>query len=409
MYIAENERRFLIPGTLGMGLVEGYESIDLPLAKPELRANLEKDLQLICDGHKQPADVLREQIRIHKEAFEKILARSATIDASMANRLQETPVDGPEPQPTTQFQEVHKCPRCSSMVALKTVTDGRIMLTCLGFPACKQSMWLPQEFFKEAVVTEDVCERCGPGFKKIRLKLKGMHLVSFLNANNVEGLSYVTCTACDRSLKDLCQQDSDRQSNGNSTSRQAHNTTTVANSSSNNGFINPNRRNYQNNSSRTSANQSGVSNDGAGNNNRTNGTGNNRPNTNNQRNRGDGNSNRPPSNNNDTEVKCPKCGKVLSPLTAHTATNNGRQFYRCCDNYFKWADEIAMPTSSTRTSENQFPIVSNYILFSIKKCLFQPKLQLVEPILVMIQQTVNHPVMLPVKLNVQYAVELLNY
>lgn len=329
-----------------MGLVEGYESIDLPLAKPQLRANLEKDLQLICDGHKQPTDVLREQIRIHKEAFEKILARSTTIDATLANRLQEQPRDGPEPQPTTQFQEVHKCPRCSSVIALKSVADNRIMLTCLGYPACKESMWLPQEFFKEAVVTDDICPNCGPGFKKIKLKLKGMHLASFLNVNNVEGLSYVTCPACDRSLKELCGQDNDRPSNGNSTSRPV--AATVAESPGNNGYINPNRRNYRGgqSTSMTSANQSTVaSNPGAG----SGGVSNNRPNTNTPRNHGDGNSNRPTSNNNDSEVKCPKCGKVLSPITAHTAANQGRQFYKCCDNYFKWADEIATSsTSSTR-------------------------------------------------------------
>lgn len=350
VYIAENERRFLIPGILGMGLVEGYESIDLPLAKPQLRANLEKDLQLICDGHKQPADVLQEQIRIHKEAFEKILARSTTIDATLANRLQETPVDAPEPQPTTQFQEVHKCPRCSSMMALKTVTDGRFMLTCLGFPACKQSMWLPQEYFKDAVVADDICENCGPGYKKLKLKLKAMHLISFLNANNVEGLTYVTCPACDRSLKDLCVQDNDRQNTGNSTIRLGNNTT-VADSPRNNGFINPNARNYRGgqNTSRSTANQNATLNDNGsvGNNRSTGGVANNRPN--NPRNQGDGNSNRrPPDNNNGSEVKCPKCGKVLSPITSNTSNNPNRKFYKCCDNYFKWADEIAIPTSSTR-------------------------------------------------------------
>ncbi|KAG4068472.1 hypothetical protein HA402_004813 [Bradysia odoriphaga] len=346
LYIAENERRFLIPGTLGMGLVEGYESIEIPLAKPQLRANLEKDLQLICDGRKQPDDVLREQIRIHKEVFEKILAGISAMDATLANRLQETPVNVPAPQATTQFHEVHKCPRCSAMIALKTVNDGRIMLTCLGFPACKQSMWLPQDYFKDAVITDDVCENCGPGYKKIRLKLKGMHLLSFLNANNVEGLSYKTCPACDRSLKDLCGQENDRQTS--SSSRQG-NTTTVADSPRNNGnYINPNARNYRgaSNTPRTSANQTSVlSNDSA-----SRPSGNGTANGNNTRNRGDGNtSRRPPSNSNDSEVKCPICGKVLTPLTSKTPANPGRQFYKCCENYFKWADEIAAP--STRTTQ----------------------------------------------------------
>ncbi len=345
VYIAENERRYLIPGTLGMGLVEGYESVDLPLAKPQLRANFEKDLKLICDGQKQPADVLREHVRIHKEAFQKIIASASTIDATLSNRLQETPVVGPEPQATTQFQEVHKCPRCSAMVAMKTMNENRIMLTCLGYPACNQSMWLPQEYFKEAVVTENVCENCGPGYKKIKLKLKGMHLVSFLNANNVEGLSYVTCPACDRSLKDLCAQDNVRQNTGDNSSRQGNNSTVVADSTRNNGnYINPNTRNNRGGQNTSRANRTNTSTNDR--------VGNSRANSSNQ---GNGNNSRRPPDDNNTEVKCPKCGKVLTPITSHTATNPGRQFYKCCD-YFKWADEMATAsgstTSTTTTSRN---------------------------------------------------------
>lgn len=317
-----------------MGLVEGYESIDLPLAKPQLRAGLEKDLQQICDGLKQPADVLREQIRVYKEVFEKILQRSTTVDATLANRLQAQPVDSPEPLRTNQFQDVHKCPRCSGVVALKHMPDNRIMLTCLGYPACKNSMWLDQ-YFKEAVVTDEVCQNCGPGFKKIKLKLKGMHVSSFLNANNVEGLSYVTCAACDRSLKDLCGQDDDRRNNGNVTVNRQINNTTVADSPRNNGFINPNTRNYRGgqNTSSTSGNQNtSRNNDGTT--------------QSNARGRGDGsNSSRPPSNH-----KCPECGKLLNPITvvSQLKGNAGRQFYKCC-NYFKWADEIG---SATTTAAN---------------------------------------------------------
>lgn len=53
-----------VPGLLGMGLVEGYDHVGLEvsLAKPNLRAELESDLQAICDGRKQPEDVLREQV-----------------------------------------------------------------------------------------------------------------------------------------------------------------------------------------------------------------------------------------------------------------------------------------------------------------------------------------------------------
>lgn len=75
-----------MPGTLGMGLVEGYDSVNLPLAYPELRAELERDLKLICTGQRNPDDVLREQIAKYKEVYQVITARIEAMDASLANR-----------------------------------------------------------------------------------------------------------------------------------------------------------------------------------------------------------------------------------------------------------------------------------------------------------------------------------
>lgn len=69
-----------------MGLVEGYESVNLPLAYPELRAGLEQDLKLICTGERVPDVVLREQIEKYKEVYRVITSRIEAMDASLANR-----------------------------------------------------------------------------------------------------------------------------------------------------------------------------------------------------------------------------------------------------------------------------------------------------------------------------------
>lgn len=344
-----------------MGLVEGYESISVPLAEPKLRAGLEKDLQRICDGIRIPSEVLSEQIQIYKEVFQKILERSQTIDATLANRLQVQPVDAPEPPPGNQFHEVHKCPRCSSMMVLKTMPDNRIMLTCLGFPTCNHSMWFPQEYFREATLVDEECQNCGTGFKKIKFKLKGLHLASFLNANNVEGLSYVTCVACDRSLKELCGQGSNRPNNASTTlSNRNNNTTVAASTRPNNGYINPNARNYQSshNSSTASGNQQNASRSSS--NDTHYGGGSSESDANNRPSRPSRPSNRDgTSRNDDTDVKCPTCGKVLNALTVRKNTANiGRQFYSCCS-FFKWADEMAAPSTSTGILLIQFCGVSN--------------------------------------------------
>lgn len=70
-----------------MGLVEGYESIDLPLAEPLLRAALEKDLKLICEGKRQPKQVLDEQIKIYRDAFVVITEKANRMDQQMGRRF----------------------------------------------------------------------------------------------------------------------------------------------------------------------------------------------------------------------------------------------------------------------------------------------------------------------------------
>lgn len=85
-YIGEVNNGHLVPGTLGMGLVEGYDAINLPLAYPELRAELERDLKRICDGTRDPKVVLAEQIEKYKEAYKVISEKILDMDRALGNR-----------------------------------------------------------------------------------------------------------------------------------------------------------------------------------------------------------------------------------------------------------------------------------------------------------------------------------
>lgn len=69
-----------------MGLVEGYDAMKLTLAQPKLRADLEKDLKLICSGQRNPKDVLHEQIEIYKKAYRVITQEVRSLDQSLAAR-----------------------------------------------------------------------------------------------------------------------------------------------------------------------------------------------------------------------------------------------------------------------------------------------------------------------------------
>ncbi|XP_055539762.1 DNA topoisomerase 3-alpha isoform X2 [Wyeomyia smithii] len=202
-YIGEADRGFLVPGTLGMGLVEGYESMELPLAQPVLRAGLEADLKLICEGRKDPKVVLEEQIRKYKEAYRVITEKARALDQAMGQRLNQAPRDAPSSLPagSGSIQEMCRCPKCSQMLCLRTKKDGNgYYLGCLGFPDCKNSVWFDDNI-KEASGTDEICQKCGGTNKKMLVKFRQTRFYAFLNHTN--NISYKTCIVCDDKFRDI--------------------------------------------------------------------------------------------------------------------------------------------------------------------------------------------------------------
>lgn len=211
-YIGKIDNGYLVPGKLGMGLVEGYESIDLPLAEPKLRAGLEQDLKRICVGERDAQEVLSEQIRIYRDAFKIITEKARLLDQSMAIRLEAGPVnsdiaDQPMAYAGADTVNVFKCPKCGGQNAinLKFINDSYV-LSCSGFPDCRNSYWLPSNVVRKVTVLDADCPNCGPGYKKLQFDMKSVRHVCLLNPRYVseDGLSYCSCIVCDRSLQELC-------------------------------------------------------------------------------------------------------------------------------------------------------------------------------------------------------------
>ena len=68
-YAGMQQDRRILPGYLGLALVDGYEDMGFTMSKPDLRANLEADLKLICEGRKAKQQVLTEQLAIYERIF----------------------------------------------------------------------------------------------------------------------------------------------------------------------------------------------------------------------------------------------------------------------------------------------------------------------------------------------------
>ncbi|KFB52593.1 AGAP010028-PA-like protein [Anopheles sinensis] len=206
-YIGERDRGFLVPGTLGMGLVEGYEMMELRLAHPELRAGLEVDLKLICEGRKNPADVLAEQIAKYKEVYRIMSQKARALDRALGERFNQTPRDPPPDDGGgggvsvggTPMKEVCKCPKCGEKMCLRQKRDSTgFYLGCVSFPECKNNVWF-DDAIREINVSDDTCPRCGS--KKLTVKFRNMRYYGLLQS--VDMTEYRMCIVCDDKFREL--------------------------------------------------------------------------------------------------------------------------------------------------------------------------------------------------------------
>ncbi|XP_058013466.1 DNA topoisomerase 3-alpha isoform X2 [Ahaetulla prasina] len=199
MYVGLTPDQRFLPGHLGMGLVEGYDSMGYEMSKPDLRAELENDLKLICEGKRDKSVVLREQIQKYKQVFVAAVAKAKKLDEAlaqyfgeMAQVAQEEDIYPAMPDP------VRKCPQCNSDMILKTKKKGGFYLSCLGYPACKSSVWFPDSVL-EVSKDDSVCDVCKPPpVHRLKLKFKRGSLPA------VMPLEFVGCIGgCDENLRQI--------------------------------------------------------------------------------------------------------------------------------------------------------------------------------------------------------------
>ncbi|NXP60465.1 TOP3A topoisomerase, partial [Chloropsis cyanopogon] len=199
MYVGLTADQRFLPGQLGMGLVEGYDSMGYEMSKPDLRAELEADLKLICEGKKDKSVVLQQQVQKYKQVFIEAVARANKLDQALAQYLGEA-AEVPEQDEVYPAMpvSVRKCPQCSSDMVLKTRKNGGFYLSCMGYPACKTAVWFP-DFVVDVTRDESICDVCKPHpVHRLKFKFKKGSVPP------VMPLEFVGCIGgCDEMLKEL--------------------------------------------------------------------------------------------------------------------------------------------------------------------------------------------------------------
>lgn len=200
MYVGLTPDQRFLPGELGMGLVEGYNSMGYEMSKPHLRAELEADLKLVSEGRKDKLTVLQHYIQKYKTVFIESAKKAKKLDEALSPYLGAAQVITEEEQQEMELPlPVRKCPNCGRDMVIKKKREGTSKyLSCTGYPACKTAVWFPETVL-EVSRDDSVCSTCRPHpVHMLKFKFRRGSLPPLMP------LEFVGCIGgCDETLREV--------------------------------------------------------------------------------------------------------------------------------------------------------------------------------------------------------------
>ncbi|XP_070703799.1 DNA topoisomerase 3-alpha [Pempheris klunzingeri] len=200
MYVGLTADQRFLPGELGMGLVEGYNSMGYEMSKPNLRAELEADLKLVSEGRKDKQSVLQHHIQKYKTVFIESARKAKKLDEALVPYLGAAQEITEAVQQDMEIQlPVRKCPHCGRDMVLKKKREGNSKyLSCVGYPACKTAVWFPDTVL-EVSRDDSVCLTCRPHpVHMLKFKFRRGSLPPMMP------LEFVGCIGgCDETLREV--------------------------------------------------------------------------------------------------------------------------------------------------------------------------------------------------------------
>ncbi|KAL8159182.1 hypothetical protein V2J09_000719 [Rumex salicifolius] len=307
-YAIKDESYHFSPTTLGEALVMGYDNMGYELWKPYLRSAMESDMKAVSMGTKRKEEALDACLQQMKACFldarlnkEKLIeAMGVFFERSSRSSVDDQHVVG------EVVRQCNLCQQCD--MVLKRRPEGNFMVGCLGYPQCRNVVWLPGSL-SEAVVTTNICSSCIPGpVYKIQFKFRRMEIPPNYNANHLGCIG-----GCDNILKQLIE----TCGTGSRIPGRERTSSTFSNNATNNarqacmhcrqtGHTSDNCPSLVSHTGRTRSSRMDTS-------------------------------------NGEATVFCSSCQSPCIERTANTENNRGRRFYKCQSsscNFFVWEDAV---------------------------------------------------------------------
>jgi len=134
-----------VPTEVGKIVIDALERHAAIITRPEMTAQLEKDMELIATGEKSFEEVTEESKQMLRQVMEILDSKKKEIGDEIKVAIR-------------KHNTIGKCPRDQGDIIVKSSRAGKRFAGCINYPECEQSYPLPQYGRLEAMGV--VCPRC---------------------------------------------------------------------------------------------------------------------------------------------------------------------------------------------------------------------------------------------------------
>lgn len=138
------------------------------ITKPDMTAELEKEMDRIAEGKKNFEEVVKESKEILKKAFEILEANEEKIGDEIKKAM-------------TKQNFFGRCNKCGGELTLLKSSKGKRFIGCSNFPKCNNSYPLPQK--GSVYFSNEYCKKCGAPIITIVYKGKKWKKCANINCN----------------------------------------------------------------------------------------------------------------------------------------------------------------------------------------------------------------------------------
>jgi DNA topoisomerase-1 len=143
-----------VPTATGFAVTDAIENYNI--SKPDMTAQLEKDMDLISEGKKTLKDTVSISRKMLVQVMESLEKDKESIRLKIKDALREQKLIG-------------KCPSCGHDMVIRSSKKGKRFVGCTNYPKCNNTYSLPQK--GSVMKTDKTCTKCDTPV--VRVKMAG--------------------------------------------------------------------------------------------------------------------------------------------------------------------------------------------------------------------------------------------